>query len=248
MSSLIIFQKYFILAVKRYSVIQYRDGRWQWSGHSDYTLSEVITRGCIVEPEVVEEGDIIVLRTRNLASQLNVMPRLRFEANNRIVGYEPNNDGNLEIQIRDIDKHDPMQYFGLPSENIEIRESNHERLFISGNSWTYERDNLENYGNIVFTEISVTGDARRHNVECTVHFELPGSSELREWSDYLKNKGHEVIKTYLEEELPWGRFKIAEEAKFPHRFEIGFGHPAITGETKLIRRDDRARCIFTFRL
>lgn len=244
-----ILQKYFYPAVERNVVIQYRDGRWEWSGHSGNSLREVIHTNCIVEAEVVEERDIILLRTRNLAPQLGMMPRLTFEANNRVVGSEPNNNGDLEIQIRDIDKHDPMQYFGLPSENIEIRESKNERLFNSGNSWTYERDNLDNYGTIISTEISVTNtDMTRLNVKCTVRFQLPGSSEPREWSGYLNDKGREVIKTYLEEELPWGRFKIAEETNFPHRFEMDFNLPAITGETKLIRRNDRAQCIFTYRL
>lgn len=243
-----ILQKYFYLSVEGSNVIQYRDGRWQWSGHSGNTISEVITTGCIVEPEVLAEREIIILRTRNLVPQLGMMPRLTFTANNRIIGSEPNNDGDLEIRIRDIDKHGQMKYFGLPSDNIEIREFNSKRLFNSGNSWTYERDNLDHYGNIVFAELSVTGDALRYNVECTVHFQLPDSSELEKWSDYRNNQNREVIKRYLEEELPWGRFKIAEETNFPHIFEVGFGHPAITGETKLIRRDDRAKCIFTYRL
>ena len=230
-------------------MIQNQNGRWQWSGHSGYSLSEVITTGCIVEPEVVEERDIIVLRTRNLAPQLGMMPRLTFYANKNIVGSEPNDDGDLEIRIRDIDRHDPMQYFGLPSENVEIRESKNKRLFNSGNLWTYERDNLDTYGTIISTEISVTNtDMTRCNVKCTVRFQLPGGSEPREWSGYLNDKGHEVIKTYLEEELPWGRFQIAEEKNFPHRFEMDFNLLAITGETKLIRRNDRAQCIFTYRL
>lgn len=230
-------------------MIQYQDGRWQWSGHSGNSLREVIHTNCIVEPEVVKERDIIVLRTCNLAPQLGMMPRLKFEANNRIVTSEPNDNGDLEIRIRDIDKHGRIQYFGLPSDNIIIREFKNKTLFNSGNSWTYERDNLDNYGKIISTEISVTNtNLTRYNVKCTVRFQPPGSSEINEWSDYLNNQPHEVIKRYLEEELPWGRFQIAEEKNFPHIFEIGYGQPAITGETRLIRRDGRAKCIFTYRI
>lgn len=227
-------------------MIRDHEGRWLWSAESQNQFAEAQISLPIVEPTVDEAARKIIFASTNIPSLLGMTPVLSLNANGRYLPTRMN--GSYQIaSVDDAERGSTLKYFGLPSSDIIIQADDGAEVFPDGDSWTFDRKGITEYGELtnVNVEVSSVPDGRQFMVNLEVELKSY-LGDASKWNKSMKFNNILHVRSYLNRELPWSRFRLDCEYEFSHL--LIFPGEAKRANTCITRRGKMASCRFTLQL
>ena len=224
-------------------MIREHEGRWLWSAESQNQFAEAQNSLPIVVPRVDEAAREIIFESTNIPSLLGMTPVLSLNANGRYLATRMN--GSYQIaSVDDAERGSTLRYFGLPSSDIIIQAHDSAEVFPDGDSWTFDREGITEYGELtnVNVEVSSIRDGRQFTVNVWVEL-ISYLGDASQWS-HSKNFNNILhVRSYLNRELPWSRFRLNSEFNFSHL--LLFPGEAKRANSRITNRGGTASCRFT---